>query len=201
MEIKKKYKICYYIRGWGFAAVVIIVFIIISSGFSASVITVEKLDSIVEIGNVQTVWKKGFPSLCWVNFFLKNLKINITICGDEVDIRVELKCEMRYETLPLFPREVCITLILHLDDPLGLVIGEGMATLNMFQKESILSVDGEFDSYENETRIIWCEVIVSPYIILFDMGPDFPVPWSLRIPCPYGETKLCYIEYDIIHKC
>ena len=188
-------------RGWGFAAVVFTVIVIISSSFLAQVARDGSPDAIVEIGKIQAVWKNGFPSLCWVYFYLENIEITIHICGDEVDIRVELECEMYYEGRCILPREVVVTLILHLNDLNGEIIGRGMTTLDGYQLEDILAVDGEFDSYENETITIYCEVIVTPYIVLFDIGPDFHVPWFLRIPWWFKAESSCHIECSIIHQC
>jgi len=199
--MKGKKKMYYYMRGWGFAAVVLTVFIIISSSFPAQVAREGLPDAIVEIGKIQAVWKNGFPSLCWVYFYIENIKITIHICGDEVDIRVELKCEMYYEGRCIWPREVDVTLILHLNDLNGELIGGDTKTLGSYQLEGILAVDGEFDSYKNETKNIYCEVIVTPYVVLFDIGPDFHVPWFLKIPWWFKAESSCYIECYIIHQC
>jgi len=200
---EKEKRTKYYVKGWGYAALILSVFILISPCFSALMSPIVVPDEIVDIGWIEARWTNGFISFCWVKSFLLEPEVTIIVCGDEVDIRVEVDCKMFYESPAPYRREVDVKMVLHLDGPEGRTIGEGGLTLSPFEKDIVLSVDGEFDSFDDETRYIWCEIIVTPYIVLFTLpsGEEGDVPGFLRIRWYYSAEASTCLTCDIIHEC
>lgn len=197
------------IGSWRYIVIIFIIFTIIAPNFYSQTIgkkspktnSMESPDKILYIGKIIIVWSNGIPSFCFTEFYLDDLKEIVEICGDEVDIRVVLEIEMYFNGKLIFDREVDVTLFIRMDSPNGPIINSGMSPLDKYIQSTILSVDGEIDTYENETMMLCCEVFVNPYLVLFGWHADFPIPIFSRLPWPYFDSDICYIELTIVHEC
>lgn len=207
MKEKKIYTKIHYWKGWGFAAVVFAVAVFTTISIFPVVANPNPDESVsfspdatIEIGKIEVIWSNNFFPQVIVRFFLENKDIDIVICGDEVDIRVIVDCKMVYLRKPLWDKEIDISILLHLNDINGSIIGKKLDSLDKYEMEKTISVDGEFDTYKNESRRIWCEISVTPVIDFSQLG-DFHLPWHLRLPCAQTEEVSCFIDCEIVHEC